>query len=59
VTLTIYSINGQKISTLINVFQAKGYHKIKWDATNLGSGIYMVEIKSGIMTKICKTILLK
>jgi hypothetical protein len=59
VVLNIYNTSGQYVSTLVNEFQTKGNYKLKWDATGYSSGIYLIQVKSGVMNKICKTILLK
>ncbi len=50
VRLTIYSINGRKIRTLINEQVPKGYHQIVWDGTNesgqpVSGGLYIYELK--------------
>jgi hypothetical protein len=44
VTMRIYNILGQEISTLINKEMESGIHKITWDATNLAAGPYFYVI---------------
>jgi hypothetical protein len=50
VRLTIYSISGQKIKTLVHNRQAAGNYKASWDAANdnnipVGSGIYVCKLE--------------
>jgi flagellar hook assembly protein FlgD len=48
--LTIYSISGQKIKTLVHNRQESGNYKVDWDAANdnnipVGSGIYICKLE--------------
>lgn len=52
VTLTVYSINGEKIAELANGYFAEGYHQLKWDGRNnagypVSSGIYIYALRVG------------
>ena len=57
--LQIYNITGQLIETLINGKLESGEYEILWDAGNLPSGIYFVQLKSGNKTLNQKLTLLK
>lgn len=46
VNLSIYDINGKKITNLINNFIDKGFHSITWNAQNVSSGIYFIKVTS-------------
>ncbi len=47
VTLKIYDILGREVKTLVNNFKTKGRYEVNFDASNLSSGLYIYEIKSG------------
>lgn len=52
VKLTIYSITGQKVITLIDNLFSRGYHEINWNGKNefgtlVANGIYIYELKAG------------
>ncbi len=52
VELTIYSIDGRKITTLLAGVRAAGAHRISWDGTNafgnrVASGVYLYQLKAG------------
>jgi len=66
VELTVYSITGQNITTLVSEQQQAGNHRFEWDAGDLASGVYFYRLvakdsnsngKSFVETK--KLILLK
>ncbi len=59
VSLIIYNVLGQKVKTLVDKFQSEGEHSVKFDGSNLTSGIYFYELKSKDNTEIKKLILLK
>ena len=64
VTLKIYSITGQLVKTLLNETVPAGYHSVVWDGTNnfgnqVGSGIYLYQLKSGEVVQTRKMHLLK
>ncbi|MFA3783697.1 T9SS type A sorting domain-containing protein [Melioribacteraceae bacterium 4301-Me] len=60
VTLKVYNILGQEVSTLVNnqVMEA-GVHKVNFGALNLASGVYFYTIKAGNFTATKKMLLLK
>ena len=59
VTLKIYDILGEEITTLVNKKQTPGNYDVKFNAGNLSSGIYFYRLKAGNFSKTNKMILLK
>jgi len=59
VTLKIYDILGREVRTLVNKEQKPGNYEVKFDASNLSSGLYFYRITSGSFIKTMKMILLK
>lgn len=59
VTLKIFNILGQEVTTLINEKRSAGYYDIKWNATNVPSGVYFYKLTAGNFTSIKKMLLVK
>ncbi len=59
VNLSIYNTRGQLVETLINRQIQSGYHFVKWDGSNVGSGVYFYRISAGDYSATGKCILLK
>jgi hypothetical protein len=59
VELTVYNINGQKISTLVARQQQAGYYHLEWDASDLPSGSYFYNLKTGSYNEMKKMTLQK
>lgn len=59
VSLIVYDILGNNISTLIDEIKEAGYHSIEFDATNLVSGTYFYRLTTGEFTSVKKLVLLK
>ncbi|MEA3391414.1 MAG: right-handed parallel beta-helix repeat-containing protein [Candidatus Marinimicrobia bacterium] len=60
VELSIYSLTGQKIQTLVNQEQAAGSYALTFDASNLASGVYFYRLNVvGKFSRVNKMILLK
>ena len=59
VNLTIYNMLGQKVKTFNMRSTPAGYHSIKWNASNLSSGIYFLIISSKDITETHKLVLIK
>ncbi len=47
VTLSVYSVDGRRVAVLVDGVQAAGRHSVPFDATGLGSGVYLYEMISG------------
>ncbi|MCB0264062.1 MAG: T9SS type A sorting domain-containing protein [Calditrichaeota bacterium] len=64
VELIIYSMNGQKLCTLVSGEKTAGFHTVEWNGTNdsgekVASGIYIYRIHAGAFSKAKKIILMK
>ena len=46
VTLSIYNMLGQKITTLVNKHLSSGYKTVEFNASNLSSGIYLYRLQA-------------
>ncbi len=57
--LEIYNILGEKIATLIDEYRYSGNNKVRFNANNLPSGIYLAVLNQGTSSSIQKIILLK
>ena len=59
VTLKVFDILGNKISTIISKKMSPGNYKVTFDASELSSGIYFYKLTSQNFSKISKMVLLK
>ena len=59
VNLSIYSVTGRLVETLVNENKVAGFHKIKWNASRHASGVYFYRLDAGVNSKTQKMILLK
>ena len=59
VTLKVYNLLGEEVATLVSETLAAGSYKSHWDASSLGSGVYLYKIQAGGFVKVKKMILLK
>lgn len=64
VELSVYSVNGQRVRTLVNAHQKKGTYSVVWDGRNnvglqVASGVYFYRIKAGKFVDSKKMILLR
>ncbi|AFH50630.1 5'-Nucleotidase domain protein [Ignavibacterium album JCM 16511] len=59
VTLKVYDILGNEVTTLVNEEKAQGRYEINFDASNLSSGVYIYKIKAGEFVSSKKMLLLK
>ncbi|MCB0746668.1 MAG: T9SS type A sorting domain-containing protein [Ignavibacteriae bacterium] len=59
VQLSVYNILSQEIVTLVNEFQKSGNYNIKFDGSNLPSGIYFYKLQLGNFSELKKMVLLK
>jgi len=44
VTLEVFNIMGQKVSTLVNERRTAGFHSVQWDASRFSSGTYFLRM---------------
>jgi hypothetical protein len=59
VNLTVYNLKGQKVEILLSAFLHSGSHSVKWDASNVASGIYMYRIEADDYTETRKMLYVK
>ncbi len=59
VVITVYDIRGQKIDTLLNTRLVAGRHKLSWQAVDLPSGVYLLELRAGERRQVRKAVLMK
>ena len=46
VKISVYDILGNEVATLVDGVKAAGTHKIRFDGSNLSSGIYIYRLQS-------------
>ena len=59
VVLKIYNTLGKEVATLVNEEKQPGNYEITWDASDLPSGIYFYQIRSGDYIETKKMLLIK
>lgn len=59
VTLTVYNVLGQNVSTLVDENMNAGVHQITWDASDVSSGVYFYRLNANDKTETRKMMLLK
>ena len=59
VNLVVYDILGRKLATLVNEEKRSGYYEVKFDASDLPSGIYLCRLQAGDKISSIKMNLLK
>jgi len=59
VVLKVYNLLGQEVATLINGQMNSGSHNVRFDASNLTSGMYIYKIQAGSFTSTAKMMLVK
>jgi len=64
VTLDIYNILGQKVSTLVDEKMAAGYKNVEWDGTDrnglgVSSGVYLYKLKADNFSRVNRMTLVK
>jgi hypothetical protein len=58
-TLKVYDILGNEVATLVNERQKSGNYEVKFNASNLASGIYLYKLQSGSFAQTRKLMLIK
>jgi hypothetical protein len=59
VTLKIYNLLGQEISTLVDEFQDAGFRSVGWDASGIPTGMYFYRLQTKDYVETKKLILLR
>lgn len=58
VTLEIFNLQGEKVSTLISVNLSAGTHQVEWNARDFPGGVYFYRLRAGVFVQNRKLILL-
>ena len=59
IQLTIYDVLGQRITQLVNTSLQAGRYSYQWDATNVATGMYIYELRTGKFVSTKKMVLLR
>jgi len=59
VSITIYDIKGNEITSLVNKQMEAGEHSVKWNAETFPSGLYFYRLRAGTFLETKKMILVK
>ena len=59
ITIKVYNILGELVSTLINEYRQAGDYEIKFNGSNLSSGIYFYRMQAGNFVEVKKLVLVK
>ncbi len=59
ISLDIYTVSGQKVSTLVDELKPKGTHQVQWDVRDHSSGTYFVKTRVGQRVSTRKMIVVK
>ncbi|MCL6100551.1 MAG: T9SS type A sorting domain-containing protein [Bacteroidetes bacterium] len=59
VKLKVYNMLGREVATLVNEEKAPGNYEVKFDGSNLSSGVYFYRMQVGNFTQTKKFVLLK
>jgi hypothetical protein len=59
VTLKVYNILGEEVTTLVNGFETAGYKSVTIDGSNLSSGMYFYRLTADGYTDVKKMLLMK
>jgi len=55
----VYDILGREVFVLVNERRNAGVHEVKFDGSNLASGVYFYRIQAGDFTQTKRLLLLK
>ncbi|MBN1348098.1 T9SS type A sorting domain-containing protein [candidate division KSB1 bacterium] len=59
VRFQLYDVSGRQVASLVDAQQAAGYHRLKFEARDLPSGMYIGRLEAGAYSKSIKLIYLK
>ena len=59
VTIKVFNILGKEIYTLVNAYKQAGIYNVKFNGSDLASGIYLVQMKAKSFYKSIKIVLMK
>ena len=47
VEISVYDLGGRRVRTLVREFMPRGKQTVRWDASGLGTGVYLYRFRSG------------
>jgi len=59
VTLKVYDVLGNEVTTLVNETKSAGKYDVRFDASNLSNGVYLYTLQADNFTSTKKMILIK
>ncbi len=59
ITLKVYDVLGNEVTTLVNEQRAPGTYEVRFDAGSLASGVYVYKLQAGNFTQTRKLLLMK
>ena len=59
VQVAVYDISGRQVAELANGFKSAGSYQVTWNANDLSSGVYMINMISGDFAAVQKVMLIK
>ncbi|MBF8296550.1 MAG: hypothetical protein HW389_3095, partial [Bacteroidetes bacterium] len=59
VSLDVYNLLGQRVTTLVHQLQEPGFYTLNFDASSLPTGMYLARLTAGNFVKVQKMLLLK
>ena len=59
VSLKIFNILGEEVTTLVSETLSTGTYSYKWDASNLASGVYLYRLRAGDYVETKKMVLMR
>jgi hypothetical protein len=59
VLLTVFNTVGQQVAILVQGEQEAGYHEVRFDASNLSTGVYLCRLTAGSFVQTRKLLLLR
>ena len=59
VNLSVFNLLGQEVKTLVNEEKSPGEYEVRFDGSNLPSGIYFYRLVAGDFVKTMKMLLMK
>ena len=59
VRLTVYDMLGREVASLMNETRGAGVYEVKFDASNLSSGVYLYKLQAGDLVQTRKLLLVR
>ena len=59
VKVAVYDLNGRKVADLVDGYLSVGLYPVTWNANDLSSGIYFIQMIAGEFTAMQKVMLVK